>query len=153
MNPCPCGHNGDPGAECTCLPDAVERYRARISGPLLDRIDLRVHVPRVPYERLRADDGRETSAVVRDRVCAARARMSVRGVRTNAELSIAGVKLHCCLDGDADALLADAMRLRRLSARGYHRMLRVARTAADLDGHERISADDVATALLMRAAP
>jgi len=153
MNPCPCGHNGDPGAECTCLPDAVERYRARISGPLLDRIDLRVHVPRVPYERLRADDGREPSAVVRERVCAARSRMSVRGVRTNAELTIAGVKLHCRLDADADALLADAMRLRRLSARGYHRMLRVARTAADLDGHERIGADDVATALLMRAAP
>jgi len=153
MNPCPCGHHGDPGAECTCLPDAIERYRARISGPLLDRIDLRVHVPRVPYERLRSDDGREPSAVVRERVCAARSRMSGRGVRTNAELGIAGLKRDCRLDADADALLADAMRMRRLSARGYHRLLRVARTAADLDGHDRIAADDVATALLMRAVP
>ena len=153
MNPCPCGHHGDPGAECTCLPDAIERYRARISGPLLDRIDLRVHVPRIPYERLRSDDGREPSAVVRERVCAARSRMSGRGVRTNAELGIAGLKRDCRLDADADALLADAMRMRRLSARGSHRLLRVARTAADLDGHDRIAADDVATALLMRAVP
>ncbi len=153
MNPCPCGHHGDPGAECTCLPDAIERYRARISGPLLDRIDLRVHVPRVPYERLRSDDGREVSAVVRERVGAARSRMSGRGVRTNAELGIAGLKRDCRLDADADALLADAMRMRRLSARGYHRLLRVARTAADLDGRDRIAADDVATALLMRAVP
>ncbi len=153
MNPCPCGHHGDPGAECTCLPDAIERYRARISGPLLDRIDLRVHVPRVPYDRLRSDDGREPSAVVRERVCAARSRMLGRGVRTNAELGIAGLKRDCRLDADADALLADAMRRRRLSARGYHRLLRVARTAADLDGHDRIAADDVATALLMRAVP
>jgi magnesium chelatase family protein len=153
MNPCPCGMWGDPGAECTCLPDAIARYRARISGPLLDRIDLRVHVPRVPYERLRLDDRPEPSARVRERVCAARARMAGRGCRTNAELTVAGVKRHCRLDGDADALLADAMRLRRLSARGYHRLLRVARTAADLDGSDRIGADHVATALLMRALP
>ena len=153
MNPCPCGHHGDPGAECTCLPEAIERYRARISGPLLDRIDLRVHVPRVPYERLRADDRREASAGVRERVCAARARMAARGYRSNAELTIAGVRRHCQLDSDADALLADAMRRRRLSARGYHRLLRVARTTADLEGCDRIGADHVATALLMRALP
>ena len=153
MNPCPCGHDGDPGAECTCLPDAIARYRARISGPLLDRIDLRVHVPRVPYERLRADDRREPSAAVRERVCAARTRMAARGHRTNTELTIAGVKRYCRLDGEADALLGDAMRNRRLSARGYHRLLRVARTAADLAGHETIGADHVATALLMRALP
>ncbi len=153
MNPCPCGHDGDPGAECTCLPEAVERYRARISGPLLDRIDLRVHVPRVPYARLRADDRRESSAAVRERVCAARARMAARGCRTNAELTVAGVRKHCRLDADADALLGDAMRLRRLSARGYHRLLRVARTAADLECRDGIGADHVATALLMRALP
>ena len=153
MNPCPCGHDGDPGAECTCLPDAIERYRSRISGPLLDRIDLRVHVPRVPYERLRGEERREPSADVRGRVCVARARMVARGCRTNAELTIAGVRRHCRLDGAADALLAEAMRSRRLSARGYHRLLRVARTAADLEGREAIGPDDVATALLMRALP
>ena len=153
MNPCPCGHDGDPGAECTCLPDAIERYRSRISGPLLDRIDLRVHVPRVPYERLRAEDRREPSADVRARVCAARARMAARGCRTNAELAIAGVRRYCRLDGAADALLAEAMRSRRLSARGYHRLLRVARTAADLEDRDSIGPDHVATALLMRALP
>src|SRR5256885_3165108 len=89
MNPCPCGHLGDPAVECRCLPDAVERYRGRLSGPLLDRIDLRMNVPRVPYERLR-DEGRESSATVRGRVLAARERMTARLVgtarRTNAEL-------------------------------------------------------------------
>ncbi|HEY8732542.1 MAG TPA: YifB family Mg chelatase-like AAA ATPase [Candidatus Limnocylindria bacterium] len=153
MNPCPCGHAGDAGAECTCLPEAVERYRGRISGPVMDRIDLRVHVPRVPYEQLRDDETREPSAVVRARVCASRQRMGARGRRANAELSIADVKRHCRLDRDAETLVGEAMRVRKLSARGYHRILRVARTAADLDGSERITADHVATALLLRAAP
>jgi len=154
MNPCPCGHAGDPTAECTCLPDAIERYRGRLSGPVLDRIDLRVHVPRVPYERLRAEDpARERSATVRDRVCAARARMRARGRRTNAELTVADVARHCRLDGAAEPLMAEAMRTRTLSARGYHRVLRVARTAADLEGGERIGPDHLATALLLRALP
>ncbi|MDP9319890.1 MAG: YifB family Mg chelatase-like AAA ATPase [Chloroflexota bacterium] len=151
MNPCPCGHAGDAGQECMCLPDAVERYRGRISGPVMDRIDLRVHVPRVPYEQLRDDETREPSATVRDRVCAARERMRARGRRSNAELSIADTKRHCRLDTGAEALMAEAMRTRKLSARGYHRVLRVARTAADLDGCERVGADHLATALLLRA--
>jgi magnesium chelatase family protein len=153
MNPCPCGHAGDAAAECTCLPDAIERYRGRISGPVMDRIDLRVHVPRVPYEQLRDEGTREPSAAVRERVCAARRRMRARGRRTNAELTIAEGKRHCRLDEPAEALMAEAMRLRRLSARGYHRLLRVARTAADLDGAERVGADHLATALLLRAGP
>jgi magnesium chelatase family protein len=135
------------------LPDAVERYRGRISGPVMDRIDLRVHVPRVEYEQLRDDRTRETSAVVRDRVCAARERMRARGSRTNAGLSIADVKRHCRLDDGAEPLMAEAMRARALSARGYHRILRVARTVADLEACERITADHLATALLLRAAP
>ena len=153
MNPCPCGHAGDAGAECTCLPDAVDRYRGRISGPVMDRIDLRVHVPRVPYERLRDAESREPSAAVRERVCLARQRMRARGCRTNAELTVAGVRRYCRLDSDAEALIGEAMRVRKLSARGYHRVLRVARTAADLEGCERIAADHLATALLLRAAP
>ncbi|HEV2250691.1 MAG TPA: YifB family Mg chelatase-like AAA ATPase, partial [Candidatus Limnocylindria bacterium] len=153
MNPCPCGHAGDAGTECTCLPDAVDRYRGRISGPVMDRIDLRVHVPRVPYERLRDEETREPSAAVRERVCLARQRMRARGRRTNAELTVAETKRDCRLDGDAEALLGEAMRRRALSARGYHRVLRVARTAADLAGDERITADHLATALLLRATP
>ena len=150
MNPCPCGHTGDPSVECTCLPDAVQRYRGRISGPVLDRIDLRVFVPRVEYERLRDDERPELSAIVRARVCAARSRMRSRGVRVNAELGVAGVRKHCRLDAGADRLMAEAMRSRRLSARGYHRVLRVARTAADLDGRDAIGGDHLATALLLR---
>jgi len=153
MNPCPCGHAGDAGALCTCLPDAIERYRGRISGPVMDRIDLRVHVPRVAYEQLRDDETRESSATVRERVCAARQRMRARGRRTNAELTIADTKRHCRLDHDAELLLAEAMRSKRLSARGYHRVLRVARTAADLEGSEHIKADHLASVLLLRASP
>jgi len=155
MNPCPCGHAGDPAVPCTCLPDAVERYHARLSGPLMDRIDLRVHVPRLAYEELR-DEGREPSRVVRERVLAARERMRARWARgrghTNAELSVAEVRTHCRLDAAADALMQEAMRSRRLSARGVHRVLRVARTIADLAAAERIRGDDLALALLLRGA-
>jgi magnesium chelatase family protein len=156
MNPCPCGHWGDAELECTCLPEQIERYRGRLSGPLLDRIDLRVHVPRVPYERLR-DDGRESSGRVRERVLAARERMGARldgpGRRVNAELTIAELKRWCRVDAETESLLAEAVRARRLSARGYHRVLRVARTAADLARRADISGEDVALALLMRTDP
>ena len=156
MNPCPCGHYGDPDRECRCLPEAVARYRARLSGPLLDRIDLRAHVPRVAYDRLR-DEGRERSASVRERVAAARERARARlrgtGGRANADMSVADVRRFCRVDTETEGLLADAVRARRLSARGYHRVLRVARTAADLEGSEVVRGDDVALALLLRAEP
>src|SRR5207247_9549459 len=101
MNPCPCGFWGDAELDCTCLPEQIERYRGKLSGPLLDRIDLRVHVPRVPFERLR-DEGRERSADVRDRVVAARERMRGRpassGPRVNADLTGAEVKRFCVVD-------------------------------------------------------
>lgn len=141
--------------DCSCLPEQIERYRGRLSGPLLDRTDLRVHVPRVPYERLR-DDGRETSATVRDRVLAARERMRGRraaGRGVNADLSVAEIKRFCRVTPETEELLAEAVRSRRLSARGYHRVLRVARTAADLDRSDVIRVEDVALALLMRAEP
>jgi magnesium chelatase family protein len=156
MNPCPCGFWGDPERDCTCLPDQIERYRGRLSGPLLDRIDLRVHVPRVSFEHLR-DDGRERSAEVRDRVVAARERMGARlsatGRRVNADLTVAEVKRFCAVDAATEGLLAEAVRARRLSARGYHRVLRVARTAADLAGSESVRCEDVALALLLRSDP
>jgi magnesium chelatase family protein len=155
MNPCPCGHAGDPAAACTCLPDAVERYHARLSGPLMDRIDLRVHVPRLAYEELRGQ-GRETTREVRERVLEARARMRARllgtGRRTNAEMVVADIRAHCRLDDAADSLAREAMRSRRLSARGVHRVLRVARTLADLAAIERIRGEDVAFALMLRGA-
>jgi magnesium chelatase family protein len=156
MNPCPCGFWGDPERECTCLPEQIERYRGRLSGPLLDRIDLRVHVPRVPFERLR-DGDREPSADVRDRVLAARERMRARlaatGRRVNADLTVAEVKRFCAVDSETESLLAEAVQARRLSARGYHRVLRVARTAADLAGSDGVRAEHVAFALLLRSGP
>jgi magnesium chelatase family protein len=154
MNPCPCGHAGDPAEQCTCLPDAVDRYHARLSGPLLDRIDLRVHVPRIAYEELR-EDGREPSRTVRERVIAARERMRARLAgtdrRCNAELTVAEVRRHCRLASEAETLAAEAMRGRRLSARGFHRVLRVARTVADLAASNDIRTADLAFALLLRA--
>ena len=151
MNPCPCGKLGDPALACMCLPDAVDRYNARISGPFLDRVDLRVHVPRVPYEDLRDAAPRERSADVRRRVLAARERMSRRGRRANGELTVAEIRRHCSVDDPAERLVAAAVKDRRLSARGYHRLLRVARTVADLDGSERVGRDHLASALLLRA--
>src|SRR6185503_8346605 len=156
MNPCPCGFWGDAERECTCLPDQIERYRGRLSGPVLDRIDLRVHVPRVPFERLR-DEGRESSAAVRDRVLAARDRMRARlvatGQRVNADLTVAEVKRFCAVESATETLLADAVGARRLSARGYHRVLRVARTSADLAQSDGVRNEDVALALLLRSDP
>jgi len=151
MNPCPCGHWGDTGAECRCLPDAIERYRGRLSGPLLDRIDLRAHVPRVPYDELR-DESRERSNLVRDRVLAARERMRQRqGRGVNADLGVAEVRRFCRVDGPTDALLGEAVRTRHLSVRGYHRVLRVSRTIADLAASDAIRDEDVALALLLRS--
>jgi len=149
--PCPCGKLGDPAAPCTCLPDAVVRYNARLSGPFLDRIDLRVHVPRVPYEELRDAAPRERSSEVRRRVVAARERMARRGRRANAELSVVELRRHCPLDAAAERLVAGAVKERRLSARGYHRLLRVARTVADLAGSESVGREHLASALLLRA--
>jgi magnesium chelatase family protein len=156
MNPCPCGFWGDAERECTCLPDQIERYRGKLSGPVLDRIDLRAHVPRVPFERLR-DEGREPSADVRNRVLAARERMRARlagtGRRVNSDLTVPEVKRFCPVDSETERLLAEAVQARRLSARGYHRVLRVARTAADLAGSDGLRTEDVAFALLLRSDP
>jgi magnesium chelatase family protein len=156
MNPCPCGHWGDPERECRCLPEQIERHRARLSGPFLDRVDLRVHVPRVAYGRLRETE-RERSAQVRERVLAATERMRTRlagtGRRVNSELTVAEVKRFCRVGPETERMLAEAVHARRLSARGYHRILRVARTAADLAGSDEVRGEDVAQALLLRADP
>src|SRR6266508_2661265 len=156
MNPCPCGPAGEPARQCTCLPAAVERYPALLSGPIMDRIDLRVHVPRIAYEELR-DEGREASRVVRERVLAARERMRARllgsGRRCNAEMLVSEVRRHCRLAPEAETLAAEAMRGRSLSARGFHRMLRVARTIADLADNDDVRTADLALALLLRAQP
>ncbi len=155
MNPCPCGFAGDPTRECTCSPSAVARYQKRISGPLLDRIDIHVEVPRVEYEKLTDHRAGETSADVRARVLAARERQARRfagspRTTTNAEMGPAEVRRYCDLEASAQPLMRAAAQRLQLSARAFHRVLKVARTIADLAGAETIGAPHLAEALQYR---
>ena len=149
MNPCPCGYLGDPSGRCHCSLEQVQRYRARISGPLLDRIDLHVEAPRVAREALRPDtppDG-DTSEQVAARVSATRERQLVRGKKPNARLSTREINKHCKPDAAGQQLLERAMEQLGLSARAYHRILKVARTIADLAGSETVMSAHVAEAV------
>ena len=150
MNPCPCGHLGDPRRACRCTPDQVARYRARLSGPLLDRIDLTVEVPAIATEALLGSPPGESSAAVRVRVIAARALQAARQGCPNARLPAGEVERHCRPDAGGEALLRQAMQRLDLSARAYHRVLRVARTLADLAGAVRPGAAHVAEAIQYR---
>lgn len=150
MNPCPCGYLGHYLPRCRCSPDAVARYRARISGPLLDRIDLRVDVPAVAPDDLARGDGGEPSRSVRERVARAHERQLGRQGRANARLEGDEVTLRARPDPRARTLLRDASRSLGLSARAHHRVLRVARTVADLDGRAWVGEEAVAEALHYR---
>jgi magnesium chelatase family protein len=133
MNPCPCGWAGDPSGRCNCSPDMVAHYRGRVSGPLLDRIDLHVEVARLPPSDLRPDTAAgEASTVVRARVEAARVLQQQRAGKPNAQLTQDETRVHCCLSTNDQALLEHAMDQLQLSARSMHRILRMARTVADL---------------------
>ena len=153
MNPCPCGWAGDISARCRCSSDAITRYRARISGPLLDRIDLHVDVPRLPPAALRPDapEG-ESSGHIRQRVIDARQRQLDRAGVTNAALDQAATPRDCRLAPGDQALLERAIDALHLSARAMHRILRVARTIADLDGEPRIASAHLKEALSYRGA-
>jgi magnesium chelatase family protein len=150
MNPCPCGYAGDPSGRCRCTPDAIQRYRQRVSGPLLDRIDLKLEMPRVPQSELRDAVAGESSACVRKRVVAARERQLARAGKPNAALGNAEIARDCALDARSHALLDRAIERLGLSARAYHRVLRVARTIADLEGRERLGAEHVSESILYR---
>jgi magnesium chelatase family protein len=164
MNPCPCGFAGDPERACTCPDGAIRRYQRRLSGPLLDRIDIHLTVPRVSYHDLAVPTAGadvpppppagEPSISVRTRVIAARARQQLRlagtGMTCNAELTPAAVRDHCQPDGAAEGLLRTAVQRLHLSARGYHRVLKLSRTIADLAGADAIGAPHVAEALQYR---
>ena len=150
MNPCPCGQRGERNADCRCDDAAVERYRSRISGPLLDRIDLHVNVVRVPYGELSGAKDAEPSAAIRTRVVAARERQRARTRSVNADLRGSDLRIHAALDAGSSVLLEGVMQRERLSARSFDRIVRVARTIADLAGAERLAREHVAEALLYR---
>lgn len=151
MNPCPCGYLGHPANRCQCTPDQVARYRSRVSGPLLDRIDIQIEVPAVPeHDLVGRTSAAESSAAVRDRVeAAARAQVERQGM-SNARLDPGAVDALCAPDAAAEALLRAAIGRLGLSARAYHRILKVARTIADLAGAPRVQSAQVAEAIQYR---
>jgi len=154
MNPCPCGYRGDPYHECTCSAATIARYQQRLSGPLLDRFDLHVEVPHVEYEKLSGGGRAEPSSAIRQRVEAARTRQRERfdgtPLITNSEMGPAEVRRFCALDKECSSLMRAAMQQLRLSARAYHRVLKLARTIADLAGSEGIATVHLAEALQYR---
>jgi magnesium chelatase family protein len=154
MNPCPCGYAGDSRRECRCTPQQIDRYRSRLSGPLRDRMDLTVEVPAVSPDMLDATAMGEPSSVVRARVVAARERQRDRcgpnGPYANAAMSPSLVMRHARPDAEGRKLLSVAVQRFALSARGYDRVKKVARTIADLAGDESVSADHVGEALQFR---
>jgi len=152
MNPCPCGYHGDPDGRCHCTPEQVRRYQARISGPLLDRIDLQLEVPPVPA-RMIAQQGMpaESSAAVRERVVRARSRQLARAGLANGQLDSGQLDTICMIEPAANEYLARVMDRLGLSARAYYRILKVARTIADLAGEDGISDRHVAEAVRYRS--
>jgi magnesium chelatase family protein len=158
MNPCRCGYFGDSSRQCSCTPQSVSKYLEKVSGPLLDRIDIQIELPSVSYDEIsgKAAAG-EPSVKIRERVNKAREFSSKRFKEKgdnpailNANMSAEMLRRHCVLDDEASELLRDAFESLGLSARGHDRVLRVARTIADLDGSEVVSADHVAEAIMYR---
>jgi magnesium chelatase family protein len=157
LNPCPCGRWGDPTGTCRCTPPMIQRYVSRISGPLLDRIDLQIEVPALRFAELATDTLAESSEQIRARVVAARERQRHRfrrcgdRTRSNAQMSPRQVRAWCQIDDASRKRLEDAVERMGLSARAFHRILKVARTIADLDGHEHIASADVSEAIRYRS--
>ncbi|MFZ5558230.1 MAG: YifB family Mg chelatase-like AAA ATPase [Pseudomonadota bacterium] len=150
MNPCPCGYLGHFSGRCRCTPDQVARYRSKISGPLMDRIDIQIEVPAVPESELMGQPDGEGSDAVRERVSRAYARQIERQGRPNARLAVKEVDTHCGIDAGGVELLKRAIARLNLSARAYHRVLKLARTIADLAGAAEVAAPHVAEAIQYR---
>jgi magnesium chelatase family protein len=155
MNPCPCGYFGDLKRECRCSPVQVQRYRQRISGPLLDRIDLHIEVPAVEYRDISSERTEENSATIRERVMQARERQQRRFAKDkkttcNARMGPRQIKTHCKLSDESQELIRVAMTELNLSARAYDRILKVSRTIADLASNDSITPDHVSEAIQYR---
>jgi magnesium chelatase family protein len=155
MNPCPCGFYTDTQHECSCSPIGIQRYRSRISGPLLDRIDIHIEVPAVKYKDLTDRIARESSAAIRERVNRARQvqleRFAGMTFFCNAQMGARDLRVHCQIESAGERLLELAINRLGLSARAYTRILKVARTIADLDGGGAIQAHHVSEAIQYRS--
>ncbi|MEK7189752.1 MAG: ATP-binding protein, partial [Patescibacteria group bacterium] len=155
QNPCPCGYASDPDKPCICSPMQVSQYKKKVSGPLLDRIDLHVEVPRLKFQKLTEESEAESSARIRERVESARAKQRARfkglSIQTNAEMGSKEIKKFCQVSDETMDLLRAAVTQMHLSARAYHRILKVSRTIADLAGVADIATAHVAEALQYRA--
>jgi magnesium chelatase family protein len=155
LNPCPCGFYGDPKRACACTPQQINHYRSRISGPLLDRIDAQIQVPAVRFQELAEEAGGERSVELRGRVLGARQRQARRfadaKIFANAHMTPRLLKEHCALTPETHRLLEAAMERLGLSARAYHRILKLARTIADLEGEDHLAPAHVAEAIQYRS--
>ena len=155
MNPCPCGFFGSKEKECTCSPQAIQKYMGKISGPLLDRIDIQIEVTAVKYQKLETEEEIESSEKIKERVNKARKiqqdRYKENGIYSNAELTPKLVSKYCKLDKESKTILQNAFEKLGLSARAHGRILKVARTIADLDGKENINVSHIAEAIQYRS--
>jgi magnesium chelatase family protein len=156
MNPCPCGYYNHPTKECVCAPGVVQKYLNKISGPLLDRIDIHLEVVPVPFKKLSEMESSENSEAVRERVLAARKIQEKRfaehqGVYANAQMTSKLIREYVVLDNESNNLIKNAMDRLGLSARAYDRILKVSRTIADLDGQEHVQADHLSEAIHYRS--
>lgn len=155
MNPCPCGFYGSKDKECTCTPEAISRYMGKISGPLLDRIDIQIEVTPVKYQKIASEEKIESSEVIKHRVDSARKiqldRYKQYGIFSNSELTPSLSNIYCKLDLKSKEIVQNAFERLGLSARGYERILKVARTIADLDEKENIEAKHIAEAIQYRS--
>jgi magnesium chelatase family protein len=154
-NPCPCGYFGDTARACSCSPSAIKNYQAKLSGPLLDRIDIHVDVPRVDYQKLMSQDKAENSATIQARVEKARLWQSKRfegrsGLYANGDMTTSDIQEYCILEKDARQIMEVSINRMQLSARSYHRVLKLSRTIADLAESETIGVQHVAEALQYR---
>ena len=153
-NPCPCGFYGDPEKKCTCTSSQIQMYRRKLSGPLMDRIDLFIMVPALKYEKLVGIEEENCSHKIREKVTAARKaqkeRFKSEKILTNSEMEIPQIKKYCQIDSRSQNLLRNYIDSGKLSARGYHRVLKIARTIADLGNSENISFNHLSEALMYR---
>jgi magnesium chelatase family protein len=157
MNPCPCGNYGDETKACVCSAQSIYKYQRKISGPVLDRIDIQINVPRETYEKMSGEAEGEKSEEIRQKVADARQiqqrRFAGTGLRINAEMGPKEIKKYCQVDAAAEVLIKNAVVSKNLSVRGYHKILKIARTIADLDGKEMVQANHVAEAIAYRIKP